>query len=153
MSRVGLGKGHGKGLEAVDFGSLSRQLDLHRKKNRFLKKIGLAIIVLLALLAYWFHDYFVGSYAVLDNVSVKQDASKPKTVWYSFDVKKGGYVALGYEETLWTGKFKSGSHYRSESAVSSYSTRMKQNFTVFVRSRSGMFPSWHTKQFSISGGQ
>jgi hypothetical protein len=78
MSRVGLSKGHGNGLEALDFGSLSRQLDLHRKKNRFLKKIGLAIIVLLALLAYWFHDYFVGSYAMLENVSITQDASKPR---------------------------------------------------------------------------
>src|SRR5208283_3807858 len=131
MSHVGLSEGHGNRLEAADFGSLSRQLDLGRKKNRFLKKIGLAIIVLLALLAYWFHDYFVGSYAELDNVSITQDASKPRTVLYSFDVKKGGYVTLGYEKSRWILKLQSGEHYRSGD-VSQSPSRLKQNFTVFV---------------------
>src|SRR5208337_2417987 len=108
-----------------------------------------SIPVFIAVAAFSFY-YFVWSYAVLDNIRMTLDAANPPKVRVTYEVKYGGRVNYYY------GRISS--EYGRVSSETSYEAGEKDDFelrvidqsefSVSVRSRRGIFPSWHTEHFS-----
>src|SRR5208283_6197947 len=93
-----------------------------------------------------FH-YFVWRYAVIDDISVTQDTSDTKKIWWKFAVKEGGIVERGYERAVIRDLVSPG---RETLYWSWYVPDGTQQFTTFVRYRQGIFPRWQTNFFSLS---
>jgi hypothetical protein len=148
MAGEGARRGYGNGLQAGDVSDLSHQLEQIKKKNRLFKKVnfGLAAIVV-ALISFSFY-YFVWSYAVIDEVKITQDSKDPSAVWFDFNVTSGGFLRYGHGQSSSGEPVEKGDkrHFRYQRDA------YGKDFTVFVRSRWLIFPSWTTKTFSVSGG-
>jgi len=149
MAGEGVRRGYGGGLQTGDVSELSHQLEQIKRKNRLFKQInfGLAAIVV-ALLAFSFY-YFVWSYAIIDDVKITQDSKDPLDIWFDFKVISGGFLRYSHEKSILGEPVETGAtrrfHYKR-------AVQGKKDFTVFVRSRWAIFPSWTTKTFLVSGG-
>jgi len=151
MNENKLKSSYGGGLQAIDFSDVSRQIEQAKKKNKRLKQGSVVLVVAALLLGGLLFNYFVWRYAVIDNLQITQDSSERRKADFAFNVKSGGVVSRGYEKAV------------NEDIVSTgqnasfhwlwYVPPSKQEFTVYVRSRWGIFPTWETKTFSLSAGR
>ncbi len=149
MAAEGLRKGYGGGLQAGNVSELSNQLEQINLKNKLFKKINLALVLIAAALAIFSYYHFVWSYAVVDDLKITQDAKDPLNVFFDFKVLRGGFLRYGHEKSALGEPVKAGENRRFRYKRN---VRGKKEFTVFIRSRSGPFPSWTTKTFLVSGG-
>ena len=149
MAADGLRKGYGGGLQAGNVSELSNQLEQINLKNKLFKKINFALVIIVAALAIFSFYYFVWRYAVVDEIKITQDTKEPTTVWFDFKVMQDGFLRYGHENSILGEPVKA-----SEKKRFRYKRNVqgKKDFTVFLRSRSGPFPSWTTKTFLVSGG-
>lgn len=143
--------GYGGGLQAMDFSDVSRQIERAKKKNRQLKHSMFGLAIAAFVIAGLLFNYFVWRYAVIDNLQMTQDSSERKKVHFAFNVKHGGVVSRGYEEAVTEDIVAAGRTHKF--SWSWYISPPKQEFTVYVRSRWGIFPTWETKTFSVSVGR
>ena len=149
MAEDKIKRGYGAGLQAIDFSDVARQIEQAKKKNKVLKGSALALLVVSLLIGYLLFDYFIGRYAVIEDLQITQDAKTPTWVDFKFLVKKDGVVVRGYEKAV------------VEDIVSTTQKqhfwwnwdvdKPKTEFTVYTRSRRGIFPTWETKTFVIPG--
>jgi len=139
--------GLGARIETADVNELKRQLDQTRNKNKQLKIATIGLLVMAAITCYWLWNYFVLSYATIDNVAITQKGSDPGAVIFTFTVTKSGFLKYGYagavlEERVTAGDKKQFSWKWSVPPAA-------REFAAFVRCRWMIFPSWHTKTFPI----
>lgn len=149
MAAEGLRKGYGSGLQAGNVSELSNQLERINLKNKLFKKINLALVLIVAALGIFSYYYFVWRYAEVDEIKITQDTKEPGTVWYDFKVIQDGFLRYGRENSILGEPVTAGENRRFR-----YRRPVQGNkeFSVFLRSRSGPFPSWTTKSFLVSGG-
>jgi hypothetical protein len=151
MTEDKIKRGYGGGLQAIDFSDLSRQIEEAKKKSKLLKGSAVALLVVSLLIGYLLFNYFVLRYAVIEDLQMIQDTSRPTWVYFTFLVKEGGVVERGYERAV------------SEDIVSAnnrpkfewnwFVDKSKHDFSVYTRSRWGIFPTWQTRTFSLPGNR
>jgi hypothetical protein len=149
MAAEGLRKGYGSGLQAGTVSELSNQLEQINLRNKLFKKINFALVVVVAGLAIFSFYYFVWRFAVVDDIKITQDEKEPTTVWYDFKVIQGGILQWGRENSVVSEPVPTGEKRRFRYKRPGLG---KKEFSVYLRSRSGPFPSWTSKTFLVSGG-
>jgi hypothetical protein len=127
---------------------LSHQLGIVRKRNRSLKLGVGGLIVLLVLVASLFYHFFVWRYAVLEEMSIKQDASQPTRVYFTFKVKSGGLIERGFGNAISEDELATGD--AGTFVWQWHVPETARDFTVYARSRWAIFPTWQTRTFSVS---
>jgi hypothetical protein len=150
MPGNGLRKGIGDGLQQGNFSELGNQLEQLKKKTILFTGMNVGVAAAIVGMVAFSYYYFVWRYAVIDEVKMTQDAAEPIRVWFDFKVLQGGYLEYGHEKSLLGEPVETGEkkHFRYGRHVAG-----KKEFQVFVRSRTGPFPSWTTKTFQVSGGK
>ena len=148
MTEDKIKRGYGAGLQAIDFSDVARQIEQAKKKNKLLKGSAIGLVVVSLLIGYLLFDYFVGRYAVIEDLKMTQDAKTPTRVDFTFLVKKDGVVVRGYEKALVEDIVSANQkqHFEWNWTVD----KSKNEFTVYTRSRWGIFPTWETKTFTLS---
>ena len=151
MTEDKIKRGYGAGLQAIDFSDVARQIEQAKKKNKLLKGSAVGLLVVSLLIGYLLFDYFVGRYAVIEDLKMTQDAKTPTRVDFTFLVKKDGVVVRGYEKAVVEDIVSANQkqHFWWNWTVD----KSKNEFTVYTRSRWGIFPTWETKTFALSGNR
>lgn len=141
-------RGYGAGLQAIDFSDISGQIEKAKKRNKQLKIIGAILLMLSLIIGYLLYGYFVGRYAVIEDLVMTQDISNPRLIHFKFSVKEGGIVEKGYEKAIIEEIVRANSKptFRWSWAVEP----SKREFEVYVRSRSGVIPVREKRTFPIA---
>lgn len=143
-------RGSQEGLGSADVSQLRNQLEKVRKQNSMLRIGVIGLFALVLLIGYLIFYWHVGRYAVIDDLQITQDATTRKKVYFRWHVKEGGLIRRGYEGATAEDVVIAGKKDSYEWGW--FVAPSQKEFTVYLRSRSGIFPTWTTKVFSLSPG-
>jgi hypothetical protein len=140
---------HG-GLQVGDVSALRRQLEAISEKNKKLRMATIALAVLVLVLLGWLWNYFVLSYAVIENVELKQHTTDKRRAEFHFTVTSSGYLKYGYDDAVLEEKLPAGMN--KQFSWQWGAGPAAKEFTVYVRSRWSVLPTWQTKTFQLQPG-
>lgn len=129
---------------------LSHQLGLVQRKNWVLRGGILGLLAFLALMGGVFFNHFVCRYAAIDNIRIIQDTVQPRRVLFEFTVRSDGLVRRGFEKAISEDTVPASDHIQRYT-WEWYVPPTKKEFTVYIRSRWWILPTWQTKTFSVMG--
>ena len=121
--------------------TLEKELKATKDKLKKSKITSIISIIVLLLLSFWVYNYFVLSYAELDDISITRDGDS-NNLTFSFKVKTDGKVVFYNGITELTDYKKSGEDISFE-----WSWRQLDNTEVGVKYRWLIFPKTYEKVF------
>lgn len=135
----------GDRLQTADVSKLTYELEKSKKKTKLLKQAIWGLAVLIGIAAICSYYFLVLSYASIEGLKITQSSSDPTKVQFNFTVTSDGFLEYGHQTSVLGEPVKKGD--KRDFTRQREVDPSKNEYVVFVRSRSGIFPLWTTQTF------